>query len=265
MPRRHLIEINDQPWCPTGLRDGATNLLEFFIRTWRVYDPIVPRLAEAIRRSGATEVVDLCSGRGGPWLGLVGKFAARAPERVWLTDKFPNVTSDETTVLETSGRVARRRESIDAMAVPAAMRGFRTLFTAFHHFRPDDARAILADAVRNRVGIGVFEFNERRPIPMLALCTTPLAILCLVPLLRPFRWSNLLYTYLLPLLPLMGLCDGLVSCVRTYSPAELEALIAPLRSADYVWDIGQERTLGPLAHVTYLIGYPKPGTGAEPA
>lgn len=56
--------------------------------------------------------------------------------------------------------------------------------------------------------------------------------------------------------------DGLVSCLRTYTPDELKELTQDLdKAADYTWDIGLE-PLGSLpVGITYLIGYPRSLTG----
>lgn len=66
----------------------------------------------------------------------------------------------------------------------------------------------------------------------------------------------MLWTYLIPLLPLIALFDGLVSCLRTYSVEELRDLAARLDANDYHWDIGTVKsTMGPIP-ITYLIGVP---------
>jgi hypothetical protein len=50
--------------------------------------------------------------------------------------------------------------------------------------------------------------------------------------------------------------DGVVSCLRAYSPDELTALVQSLPDNDYVWDIGRLTvSRGPLG-VVYLIGRP---------
>jgi len=41
------------------------------------------------------------------------------------------------------------------MRVPDELTGFRTIFSAFHHFRPEEARAVVADAAHQRQGIAV--------------------------------------------------------------------------------------------------------------
>ena len=50
---------------------------------------------------------------------------------------------------------------MDATHVPRELAGLRTLFNGFHHFRPLDATAILADAVRARQPIAIFEASRR--------------------------------------------------------------------------------------------------------
>ena len=84
-------------------------------------------------------------------------------------------------------------------------------------------------------------------------------VLRMTPFIRPFRWSRLLWTYLVPLVPFAVLFDGLVSCLRTYRVEELRDLTARLEANDYDWDIGTvKNTAGPIP-ITYLIGVPNEG------
>src|SRR6266511_4993375 len=75
-----------------------------------------------------------------------------------------------------------------------------------------DAQAILEDAVRQQQGIAVFEAARRRPFDIGLVAMTWLGVLAAVPFVRPFRWSRLMWTYLPPLLPVLGTVDGVVSC-----------------------------------------------------
>ena len=254
MSRLHLFEIHDQPWCPRSLRDALTDFLQFTINLGRTYAAIVPMLRDAIVRSGATSVLDLCSGAGGPWRGWLREPRGDTPGfpvPVLLSDKFPNRAAGK-------GAVPFHPSPVDATAVPADLTGFRTIFTAFHHFRPPEARAILADAVRQGQGIGVFEISRRAPVEVVLIAFTWFAVLLLVPFIRPFRWSRLAWTYLPPVLPLVGAFDGVVSCLRTYSPAELRELLHGLDSRDtFDWQVGETRSPGSPLVVTYLVGVPK--------
>lgn len=256
MRRLHLLEIEDQPWCPAVLRDAATDFLQFMIVRTDTYAPAVPLLQSALRRAGTRQVVDLCSGGGGPWPGLLPRLdSADARVQVRLTDRYPNREAFERANEGTGGRLAFHGEPVDATALPAGLAGFRTLFTAFHHFPPDAARAILADAVRGRQGIGVFEATQRSVPSIIATALSPLVVLLVTPFIRPFRWSRLFWTYVIPLVPLLVLFDGLVSCLRTYTPRELQEMVDSLDAPGYAWEIDQAKGRGPVP-VTYLLGIP---------
>jgi hypothetical protein len=251
MARLHFVEIHDQRWCPPSLRDALTDFLGFVLRLGRSYEPIVPVLRAAMTRAGASRIVDLCSGAGGPWPALRGEVAVP----VLLTDKYPNAQAR-------AGPLAFHPDPVDAVAVPHTLHGFRTLFTSFHHFRPAEARAILADAVRKGEGIGVFEVVRRGPREIGFIALTWLAVLLLVPFVRPMRWSRLAWTYLPPVLPLVGTFDGVVSCLRAYSAAELRALVEGLDT--YEWEIGEApRAWWQVLPVTYLIGVPRAVAGPQ--
>ena len=137
------------------------------------------------------------------------------------------------------------------------------MFDAFHHLRPEQARAMLADAVAKGEGVGVFECGSRSLLMLLGALGTPLRVLVLAPFIRPFRWSRLFWTYLVPALPLVLMFDVIVSCLRVYSAPELRDLIAGLDR--YHWDIGTVRIIKWLPiPLTYLIGVPKE-KAAEPS
>ena len=59
---------------------------------------------------------------------------------------------------------------------------------------------------------------------MLGILFSPLVTLLVVPFLRPFRWAWIPLTYLIPIIPLFIVWDGLVSCLRCYNQDELLAL-----------------------------------------
>jgi hypothetical protein len=174
---------------------------------------------------------------------------------VTLTDWYPNLEALETAG-GTGANVTYLETPVDAVDVPKRLKGFRTLFTSFHHFRPVEARAILTSAVNDNEGVGIFEYTERNwliwGLPTLLI---PLFIWLCTPFMQPFRWRRLLWTYLVPVVPMIALWDGFVSNLRTYSVAELTGLVEQVADDRYEWKIGKVRSLGG-SRVTYLIGTP---------
>lgn len=258
MRRRHLIELEDLPWFPASIRNGITDFLEFAVVSSNLYRPVVARLDRALLDSQSARILDLCSGGGGPWKRLRRDLHAvrEARIRVLLSDIYPNREAFSKLAEESGGRVCSVPEPISAMDAPSDLADFRTLFSSFHHFTPEQAQRILADAVTKRQGIGIFESTQRHPLLLLYMLFTPLLVLLSTPFIRPLRWQRLFWTYLVPAIPLAVMFDGIVSCLRTYSVDELTAMTQALGEGGYRWEIGIER-LGPLpVGVTYLIGYP---------
>ena len=251
MQRQRWFEIHDQPWFPAFLRDRVTESLEAVWNQNRTYRPIAGRLRAAVQRSGAGQIVDLCSGGGGPWLGLYPDVVDGAAIPVCLTDFYPN-----TLVLnrEAEAHLTAWREPVDARHVPAELRGFRTIFSSFHHFDPEAARAMLADAFERREGIGVFEGARRNVWTLIAVTAMPFLGIRAALTARPVRWNRILWSCVIPIVPVLLWVDGMLSCLRSYSLDDLRELTAGLQAPDYEWQIGDEKG-GPVP-IRYLIGVP---------
>lgn len=264
MRRIHFIEIQDLAWCPKSVRDAITDNLQFALNLLNLYTPIVSRLERALTRAKTQRIVDLCSGGGGPWLRLSRSLqeVENGPVEICLTDKYPNMEAFERVRGASENRINFHREPVDAMQPPKELEGFRTLFSSFHHFEPEQARAILKDAVKDRRGIGIFEMTARTPLAVLFMVLAPIITLLFTPFIRPFRWSRLVWTYLVPVAPVFAMFDGIVSCLRTYSASELTELTSGLQDCGYTWEIGEEKAALSAVPVTYLVGYPAEETAA---
>jgi hypothetical protein len=141
--------------------------------------------------------------------------------------------------------------------VPADLEGFRLVCNGFHHLRPEQARACLLDAVKQRRGVALVELAQRSWLSMLQILSIGIATqLAVTPFIKPFRWSRLFFTYALPVVPLCTLWDGIVSCLRVYDPEELGTLVAGLPESDYRWEFARVRVPRLPTELTYLIGLP---------
>ncbi len=259
MKRFQLIEIHSLPWCPAVIRESLTGVIQFFTNLLGFYQLITPNILSALKNSRTKDVLDLCSGSGGPWRSLIKTLPndTDGSYRITLSDFAPNVASIADVKSESNTRIAYLAASVDATQVPSNLKGFRTIFAAFHHFEPTKAKNILQNAVDNNVGIGIFEITERKPSVILSLIFGGIAALIAVPFLRPFSWTRLFLTYVVPIIPFVVSFDGVVSCLRTYTTEELKQLIEQLDAPGYQWDIGQRQHKEyKLMNVSYLIGYP---------
>ena len=128
------------------------------------------------------------------------------------------------------------------------------MFASFHHFRPEEARGILRDALEKRKSIFIFEATARTPAAIASSLLIPLLVLLMTPRVKPLSWFQNVFTYLIPVLPFLIFWDGLVSQLRTYSVRELEEMTRDLQAEGYRWDIGLIEIPGIPGGVPYLAG-----------
>ncbi len=254
MPRLQLFEFTDLNHAPQLWRDMMTEQLIFVSKYGNPYGKIAPKLKEVLEKLNCHNIIDLCAGAGGPTVELQRQleFEENYPVTITLTDKFPYEIGFEKASIESNRKVTWSDMSVDAMNVPKSLKGFRTLFTAFHHFDVDSATKILEDAVRNKEGIGIFEMTDRESFATwIAIFSGPFISFLVVPHYKPFSWKKIFLTYIFPIYPLIAFWEGVASNLRTYTPKELRQMINNIDHDDFNWEIGK------IGSANYLIGYPK--------
>jgi len=257
MSRIHLFEFEDQQWFPKFIRNYMTDFLQFLANKANMFQNIIPIIEKGLAKSGGNQIVDLASGGGGGLLRVNQELKKNNPNvRILLTDFYPNTSAFEYTKKQ-SDNFDYIATPVDAMHVPENLKGLRTQFLSFHHFRPEDARQILQNAVDAQNAIAIFEGQERSVASIVAMVFSPISVLLTAPFIRPFKLGRIIFTYLIPIVPLAVLWDGIVSALRTYSEAEMHELVSKLSDKDsFEWEIGRTKS-GP-AYILYLLGHPKP-------
>ncbi len=256
MARMHLFEFEDQKWFPGFLRMYVTDFLHFLSIKAGVFKNVIPMMVENLVRLNTTTIIDLGSGSGGGLVGLYPELQKSIPAiRITLTDFYPNQKVIKRTENSAPG-ITYEASSVDARNVPTGLKGMRTMFLSFHHFKPADARSILQNVVDANSAIMIFESQERSFPSLLAMVLSPISVFFTTPFIRPFSLVRILFTYVIPVIPLVVLWDGIVSSLRTYSIAEMNALIDSLEGKDrYEWKTGKIKS-GP-AQVFYMCAVPK--------
>lgn len=256
MGRIHLFELEDQKWFPGFLRNYGTDFLQFLSNKTKMYNPVIPLLEKGLKKCDKNRIIDLGSGGGGGLLWLNSELKKSIPDlKIILTDYYPNIPAFEYTQLQ-AVNIEFITTSVDARDVPKELKGFRTMFLSLHHFKPKDAQQILQNAVDSDSSIGIFEAQERRFSSLLAMFLSPITVLLTTPFIRPFKFGRILFTYLIPIVPIFVWWDGIVSSLRTYSVKEMKELVEQLENKDsFDWEINKIRP-GP-GIVLYLVGTPK--------
>lgn len=245
MRRLHLFEFNDSPWAPVALRETVIESLSRTLQWGRVLEGLVAPFASFVEQAGVDQVLDLCSGAGGPAAVLVREMgrAGKRPPRFLLTDLQPRPELWAKLRDAHPEAIDFVAESVDATRIPEAIgKGrVRVIVNALHHFEPQLARDILLGACEGAPGVFVAEGFERHPRGFLPFAVLGLPALYLNPILSPrHRLQKAMLTWLSPIALAVSAWDGTVSTLRVYTENELREMVAPLGDA-FVWHYGTYR------------------------
>ncbi len=261
LPRLHLFEFEDQPWFPHLLRVGITDYLATITERTQPYAPVLPTLVTAVAQTADPLIRDFCSGGGGPWPALFPSIASAVPgTHLELTDAFPNPQAMAR--FPANLAVTYRSTVLEATSPWPVDASLATFFSAFHHFPPAQATDVLRQSSQTGTPVAVFEVTQRSVKALALMCVVPIAVLLMTPMIRPFRWWRLLFTYVVPLIPIAVWWDGVVSCWRTYQPDELMALAVRAAPSGMEWRVGEWSNVGQPLPVTYLTGTPTTARGS---
>lgn len=253
MARIHLFEFEDQKWFPVFLRNYITDFLQFLSNTTAMYKPVTPLIEELLKSNNTNTIVDLASGGGGGLIWLNQDIKKTIPDlKIILTDYYPNIPAFQYTKKQ-ADNFEYTTNRVDARNVPSELKGVRTQFLSFHHFEPKDAKKILQNAIDSKAPIAIFEAQERSLPSILAMIFSPFTVLLTAPFIRPFKIGRIIFTYIIPLVPLFVLWDGVISSLRTYSVDEMQDLVKDLQNTEtYNWQINHVKSGAGV--VLYLIG-----------
>lgn len=261
--RIQLFEFGDLERCPASLQRALRDAMVLGATRFHTFRDVVGPLVDALKRTGRSQVLDLCSGSGGPWHDLAIAVSDAGVELdVLLSERSGSPGEDLALPATPRVSISFARQPIDARAVPRGVPGLRTLFNSFHHFRPDEAKRVVGQIAEAGEGVLIAELTARRLSSLLwNALAVPLGLLVGAAFLGDRRIRA--WTYLGGLLPLVVAWDGVVSCLRSYTPEEIVAL-AQEAAPGHEWRHGELR-LGRLpVWITYVSGVPLECSHTEP-
>lgn len=243
MKRIQLFEFEDLEWFPDVLRICMTRLIAVMHRLINTADELAGLLDQTLREAKTAKIVDLCSGNGEVMLDtfrILQNEYAYADLQLTLTDLYPNQASAQE-INRKETQIRYHTSPVDAAAVSDELTGLKTMVSAFHHMNPVKARKILERAEKSGEPICIFEISDNSfPLFLWWLPLPVNFLMCLIitPMVRPLTWQQLLFTYLIPVLPLCFAWDGAVSNARTYTSRDLDVLLSGLGKGGYEWRKG---------------------------
>jgi hypothetical protein len=266
MKRIQLFEFEDFYWFPKSLRRAMTNLITVLHKMVGTKEVIAGLLGPLIKEGRQTRIIDLGSGSGGIMPDVMEYLESESKTDNWelvLTDLYPNEALVQEYNNKDQGNISYHEKPVDATDLSVAPEGLKTMINCFHHMEPKKARKILRSAQELKQPILIYEMGENN-IPLflwwlflpLSLCVLFIMALFMTFWVRPLSWRQILFTYVIPIVPLCYAWDGQASLPRMYTMADLDLLIGELPEAGYEWNKGRAFKKNGKKLGTYLMGLP---------
>lgn len=267
MKRIQLFEFEDFAWFPTTFRSTMTKLIVVLHKVLGTKEVLGDLLQQTRSRLGFSRIVDIGSGSGGIMPEIVKEINRQSPDaqvELLLTDLHPNPQFIQSFKAAPHNDISYQAEPLDASNLSNAPEGLKTMVNSFHHMPPAIARKILATAQTNRQPFLIYEITENK-IPTIvwvlllpiSLVVTALMAIFLLPAIRPFTFQDVLFTWLIPLVPIFYAWDGQASMPRMYTFEDFKQHLLPEESADYYWEMATAKKRNGKDLGYYVLGLPR--------
>lgn len=141
--------------------------------------------------------------------------------------------------------------------------GLKTMINSFHHMTPSMAKQILQSAASNKQPFMVYEMADNK-IPFLVwLLMLPISLLMMIfmvwlmtPFAKGLTLKQIIFTYLIPIIPIFYAWDGQASAPRIYGLEDLDELLKGAQDEGYTWEKGPALNDDGKSIGIYLLGMP---------
>ncbi len=135
--------------------------------------------------------------------------------------------------------------------------GVYLFVNSFHLLSVDKAIKALNDITEKGHPIVIVEGNNDSLWQIVGMTFfVPLTVLIASPFVKPFRFTRLIFTYVIPILPLILVIDGCLALIKLYNPNDLKELVSKLNTTSYEWKMGKNDN-GRGGKIIYLTGIKK--------
>ena len=220
-----------------------TSLLRTVHRIFKTQEVLTKLIDEKLTTLNATEVYDLCSGSGGPLPEVLEKINAsseRSKVSLVLSDLYPNEQAIQ--LFSGDENIRYEKDPVDVTNLPKISAGLITMICSFHHLNPSDAVALINEVQKQKLPIFIYELSDNSAPKWLWWTAIPInIIMCwlITPIVRPVSWKQILFTYLIPIIPICYAWDGAVSNIRTYDEDDFKELLESAELKSHHWEFGK--------------------------
>lgn len=265
MKRIQLFEFEDFNWLPPFIRSSITNLLALLLKMLKTKDVVVNLILDVKKQFNFNQIVDIGSGSGGVMIDVIQEINTKESSiNLLLTDLYPNPSVVNRINNSNITNLHYQETSLNATDFTNTPEGLKTMMNSFHHMSPKNAQKILQTAQENKQPLLIYEMGENNIPTLLWWLLLPISMVILIimvlfmtPFIKGITFKQIVFTYLIPIIPIVYAWDGQASLVRMYTFNDIENyLLKNLKNDSYTWTIDHAKNAKGKKQGYYILGLP---------
>ncbi len=225
MRRKQITQITNTSWCPKLFKKLVAEFLSWFVLKVNATKPFLPIINEVLKDFNTKNLINLDVGIG-----------------AGMEAVLPFLGRDISV------------QSIPFSNFDTTRSGVYTFINAFHQLNKNEAEKSLKEIAQSGNPVVIVEGNNDSLWQIVGMTFfVPLTVLLTAPFVKPFRLSRIIFTYFIPVLPIIIVIDGCLALMKLYNPDDLRELVSNLDIPDYTWSIGKKDN-GRGGKIIYLKG-----------
>lgn len=227
MKRKQIFQFSNQKWFPSFLKRDMYEFMSWFVGKVNAAKPFLPVLDEVIGHTQTKTIINIDS-----------KIGAGIETVLPLLPEGSEVINVELEKFSTHNK------------------GIYTFINSFHQLDEKKVKYYLNQIADSGNSVAVLEGNNDSLWQVVGMTIfVPLTVILSAPFVQPFRITRLIFTYLIPILPVITMLDGFLALFKLYNPNDLNELVSTIPVKNYVWKSGKADN-GRGGKIIYLMGYP---------
>jgi hypothetical protein len=226
MRRKQITQLINTKWCPGLIKQLCFEFLNWFVVKVNATKPFIPIIENVLIESKTSNIINL---------------EANIGAGIETVKPFLNKHLAITTIPLSKINTQQQR-------------GMYLFVNSFHQLPAISAKKTLEEIAKSGNPVVVVEGNNDSLWQLVGMTIfLPVAVILSAPFVKPFRWTRILFTYIIPVLPVIMVIDGCIGLLKLYNPKDLNKLTSSIKVPDYKWTTGKKDN-GRGGKIIYLTG-----------
>lgn len=227
--RIQSFEFGDLPKIPKFYHNFLRTLMSRLYELFKIHQLWIPHILAFCKENESTVIMDPCAGSGKVNQLIESEIQKDVNIQFILsdimTDRAP-MFADHINGLRNK-RLQYISHSIDFLKSQNEYKQPKMFINSFHHFTNDQVIEILKASSQNSSNLLILEYCRKTFMSFISMILGPFIAMILFPIVvkKNDLIETFIFMYLIPIIPMMLLWDGVISSLRTYDKDDIENLL----------------------------------------